>query len=273
MKTVFGSALICLFCYWSLLQFSAKSLTVYTQSQNQRNLHVIESFLFAEKAYDFVFAGTSLTQRIDFSKCSRSVFNCSLAGESSLTALGIVSASGKTPKKVFVEINFAEKDLNASLVKKRYSRVPLLSSLFLTKNIPINFFLTQKNRFQNTTRYDRVNESVFVPMLEKETRRFSSPMEAAVLNQRIVAYREIVQTLEARGVAVVFYEMPVHPTLQGSVRAEQLRSEFRRNFPNNRVMDAQSIFKGKKVHTKDGLHLLRSEIDLVMPEIEAMLSS
>ncbi|MCW5557689.1 MAG: hypothetical protein KIT22_07645 [Verrucomicrobiae bacterium] len=273
MKTILGTTLTLLVAYALLIRLTPKTDRVFLQSQWQRNRHVIEHYIQSGKDYDFVFAGSSLTQNIDFDPSATNVYNLALAGDSALTSLGAIHASPHHPRKVFVEINFPERELRDSVIRSVSGILPSLSDIFLVRNIPANFVLTQLNRLRKGPSGEEYNESVFNRMLAREVAKSAEPLDAKLLDQRMRQFRDLIGDLEKRGTTVVLYEMPVHPKVAESVRAQQVRAAFKSLLPDHALIDGRTLMRGREVHTKDGLHLRSQEMEALRPGLRALYGS
>jgi hypothetical protein len=273
MKTILGTTLILFLAYALLIRLTPAADRVYLQSQWQRNRYVIQEYMRSGKDFAYVFAGSSLTQNLEFDPAAADVYNLGLAGESALTSLAAVHAAPHRPRKVFVEINFPERELRNSVLQSVANVMPALSEVFLVKNIPANFALTQLNRLRKGPPAEGYNESVFQRMLTREVAKFSEPLEQTLLEQRLGQFQELIGDLEQRGIRVVLYEMPVHPQVAQSVRAEQVRSAFRQAFPDHELVEGQALMRGNDVHTKDGIHLRTQDMQAIQPGLKALYGS
>jgi hypothetical protein len=273
MKTILGTTLILFLAYALLIRLTPTADRVYLQSQWQRNRHVIQEYQRSGKDFEHVFAGSSLTQNLEFEPAATKVYNLGLAGDSALTSLAAVHAAPYRPQKVFVEINFPEREQRNSVLRSVSNVMPALSEVFLVKNIPANFALTQLNRLRKGPPAEGYDESVFQRMLAREVARFSEPLDEKLLAQQLRQFQELIGDLEKRGITVVLYEMPVHPQVAQSVRAEQVRSAFQQAFPANEFVDGQALMEGKEVHTKDGLHLRTQDMQDIQPGLRALYGS
>ncbi len=82
------------------------------------------------------------------------------------------------------------------------------------------------------------------------------------------------QRLQNDGVNVVLLELPVHPSLEETPRAKQLREAFRQTFPDLRMVSAAMLSRGVSIKTADGLHLNDEDSNGVLknfsPEFKAV---
>ena len=67
------------------------------------------------------------------------------------------------------------------------------------------------------------------------------------------------RTLQKRGTQVVLFELPVHPSLEDTPRARQIRSAFRATFPDLGFVSADELGRGEPIRTVDGVHLALDE--------------
>jgi hypothetical protein len=182
-----------------------------------------------------------------------------LGGDSALTGLSALARSARIPRKVFIEINVPERGINKDLIDRATGVLPKLSSIFYIENMPINllysFLLqTKKNNFAS-----EVNEAVRQNGLSLQRQSYSQTLTSETLAENLAEFRAIVSALESKGAKIIFFEMPVHPDLENTPRAVQIRTDFKHAFPINQFIGFDELSNGLTIKTGDGLHLLPDE--------------
>jgi hypothetical protein len=252
-------ALLFFVAYGIFIEFGPKPAQTKTQSMWQNNQLQIEEFFRAEKTPEVVIIGSSLAERLDFKGDSCCIYNMALGGDSALTGLSALARSARIPRKVFIEINVPERGINKDLIDRATGVLPKLSSIFYIENMPINllysFLLqTKKNNFAS-----EVNEAVRQNGLSLQRQSYSQTLTSETLAENLAEFRAIVSALESKGAKIIFFEMPVHPDLENTPRAVQIRTDFKHAFPINQFIGFDELSNGLTIKTGDGLHLLPDE--------------
>jgi hypothetical protein len=252
-------ALLFFVAYGIFIEFGPKPAQTKTQSMWQNNQLQIEEFFRAEKTPEVGIIGSSLAERLDFKGDSSCIYNMALGGESALTGLSALARSARIPRKVFIEINVPERGINKDLIDRATGVLPKLSSIFYIENMPINllysFLLqTKKNNFAS-----EVNEAVRQNGLSLQRQSYSQTLTSETLAENLAEFRAIVSALESKGAKIIFFEMPVHPDLENTPRAVQIRTDFKHAFPINQFIGFDELSNGLTIKTGDGLHLLPDE--------------
>ena len=80
--------------------------------------------------------------------------------------------------------------------------------------------------------------------------------------------RNQVSALEASGTQVIFFELPIHPDLEQTPHARQIRAAFIAVFPIERLITSAELSRGIKVRTIDGVHLSIDEARFVSSALQ-----
>lgn len=211
-----------------------------------------------------VVTGSSLSVTLEFNEANKCVYNLGLIGESALTGLDIITESEYKPRVAFVEINFPDRDSNKTLIND--------ASGFLAKNFPEFTYITPVNLVSNmlTSLYLFIRgkpqeeyirnvkpdpEQARKKELALQSDNFQKLLPQILLTTKISEFRAKVNNLEKNGVRIIFFEMPVHPKLENSNQAVQVRTAFRNAFPNNTFIGYEVLANGLEINPADGLHL------------------
>ena len=270
MNRIFATTLLQLAVYLALLNVTPPAPRVFTQSQWDLNRHVLESYVLGGSTVQTVFVGSSLTQRVEFPDDPFSVRNLALSGDSAFSGLATILATSHRPKRVFVEINVLDRDVNLTIIESTTGLLPRLSKIFQTKNSPANFILSQLGRVHLQARSDILNESVFQKLLDVNVAEHSIPLNTDLLNQRIQNYQKMISEISQRGAKVVFFEMPVNPAVANSPRARQIREAVQKGFPSHLCIEGAALASGLEIRTQDGIHLSIREVESLVPRLREL---
>lgn len=268
------AALLC-FVYGLLLEYGPKPVQAIMQSQWQDNQFSIEKYLRDSKSghtqHKVVFVGSSLTQRLDFDGESNCVYNLSLQGDSALTGLSVIANSVENPRQVFIEINVPQNGVNQDLINRGTALLPHLLPIFHVENMPINLALSFLHHIKNEKPVNVSNDTVNLNALALQVRSYKELLPPENLSQNMGEFRRLVRDIESKGSKIVFFEMPVHPELENSPRAIQIRNAFKNLFQNYRLLSFQELSNPITVITADGLHLHKDEAITVVRNIKVHL--
>lgn len=264
MKNSIAVAIILFVVYGVFLEFGPKPAQIKTQSQWQNNQLFIEKFFRAAKTPEVVFVGSSLAERLDFNGGNSCVYNLALGGDSVLTGLSVIAMSGRKPGTVFVEINVPERGINKDLIEKTSGVLQGLSSMFYVENMPVNLVYSFLSPAKKNSSGSEANEAVLRNALSLQRQGYRKTLTSATLEKSLAEFRSLTGTLESKGIKVVFFEMPVHPDLENTPRALQIRAAFRQAFPGNKFIGAEVLSEGLTIKTMDGVHLLPDEAKKVV---------
>jgi hypothetical protein len=255
-------ALLFFVAYGIFIEFGPKPAQTKTQSMWQNNQLQIEEFFRAEKTPEVVIIGSSLAERLDFKRDSSCIYNMALGGDSALTGLSALARSERIPRKVFIEINVPERGINKDLIDKATGVLPKLSSIFYIENMPINLlysFLFFRLQTKKSNIAPEANEAVRQNALSVQRQSYSQTLTSETLAKNLAEFRAIVSALESKGAKIIFFEMPVHPDLENTPRAVQIRTDFKHAFPINQFIGFDELSNGLTIKTGDGLHLIPDE--------------
>jgi hypothetical protein len=228
------------------------------------NTIVLENYFDQPERPNTVIVGSSLTERLPF-RSKRQWTNLSLAGGGPLTGLEIIAASRKWPKRVMIEINFADKGDDPELFRKitKWPWPELRSSFwsYRTAYMPMNL-LTDRLRLivrKNGPELDPIADDIplpnFLSLLKIQKDSYERVPNAEALAANISRMKEVVYTLQSKGSAIIFFEMPVDHSLTLMPRSRAIRAAMERVFnPQNYCW--LLLDRGERWRTADGLHLL-----------------
>ena len=268
MRIPIFTAFLLFLAYSAFLSWSPEPEKVKTQNSAQQNQYVLERFFRASAPQQVIFLGSSMTGRLDFGRFDRCVYNMALDGDSVLTGLSAIRQSGKVPGMIFVEINVPEREAAHDLVAKASGWLPRLSPVFHTENVPINRLFSFLYQLRPEKPEGKVSEKAFQIAFETRRRAFETLLAADLLDRNLAELARTTSDLRTLGARIVFFEMPMHPGMESSPRAEQIRTAFRRAFPQADFLGYQELSRNLDIKTKDGIHLYPGEAREVVRNLE-----
>ena len=225
--------------------------------QWQDNLIKAQSFLYADHV-DSAMVGTSLSARI-IRDSIPSIKSVSFGGCAVEDGLRIISNKDQLPQYIFVETNLLFTEGNKELVNKltegiiprikhwipslreQYEPICLLASLAL-KSGNVNPQAGAADVDMNI-----LNESI------RQLHHEDSIYHYEVSEERVKTVKGLIDSLEEKGVKVVFFEMPVNENISHLSKFEQTRKKVSEVFPK----DKYCYLPSDTTHylTTDGEHL------------------
>lgn len=277
-------ALALILAYGALVSLSNSGVETAAQGYWRKNRNVIAAYA-AMETRPVVFAGSSLTAAVRFPGFDACAYNMGLIGESALTGMDVIHGAARMPKTVFIEINFPERESNASLIHsadgwlvKRFPNVVYVPPI--TYLVQFGRRILQRLREApaagavgalpaSNSEVGKAREAELVIQLEV----FETKLAKSVLKNKLAEFAIKIRELQKNGVRVVLLELPVHPDLEMMPRARQIREAFQQAFPELHMVGAAQLAQGVVIKTADGLHLTEEDSNGVLrnflPELRA----
>jgi hypothetical protein len=180
------------------------------------------------------------------------------------------------PDTVFVEVNFPERESNTNLINSAKGWLATRFPDFVYV-APISYIaqlgggLLQRLRANQPTYIDGVavardsaGGEVRATELAIQRGVFETMLAEPVLKNKLVEFSLKMNKLEKSGVEVVLLELPIHPELEDTPRARQIRDAFQQAFPNLHTVSAAMLAQGVTIKTADGLHLTDHDLDSIL---------
>jgi hypothetical protein len=235
-----------------------------SQHQWQENLIKAQNFIYTSSdTSQRVIIGSSLAHRIDID----GYYNLSFSGLSIFDGLRIISHVPHPPRKVFIETNmilrredeqFTGQLINPLLYQlKKY--VPALRDGKQPVSLVVDGCYQVLKQLKNKGKVVApeavpINLGLFKSMLGYQINAYSKTPGSNELTYAITQLKQFVGALEAKGVEVVFFEMPVNEKLCKLPVSECVRRVFYENFSPTKY--AYIVQPGcADYHTTDGVHL------------------
>lgn len=284
MKTILTVAFTLFFAYAGMLAVSSSGTETAAQGYWRKNRNVIAAYANTSPK-SVVFAGSSLTAAMSFSGVEGCVYNLGLIGESALTGMDVIQAGLWLPSVVFVEVNFPERESNSALIRSAANPLAHHFPDFVYI-APMTFLAQLGSAALQSLRSPPVASSapavtedpVSARAAELALQRgvFEKKLSEPVIRNKLIEFAIKIQQLEASGVKVVLIELPIHPELETTPRAEQIRTTFREVFPSLSTVSTEKLTQGLSVQTVDGLHLTaddsRGVLRNLLPYLQAACS-
>lgn len=256
--------------------------------QVRANYHRSQAFVLNAPANAEVIAGSSMSDRLDARELGPERVKLTFPGGGPLTALEIIRRSGRVPSVLWFETNLIVRDADESLISDATDawRVELRrkSPAFTEHGRPsaygVGIFRTLFGRACRVvpalggaapapSAGVPLDPAVFEGMMRTNRRGLSIPPDAADLGRRVELIGQQVDSLQKAGCKVVFFEMPVEPTLTGLAEPAAIREAMRKRFPADhyRWLD---LSRETPWQTTDGIHLMPSEAAQVVARMREL---
>ena len=263
-NTLLGFVLLLL--GWSVLVNLLPADIDTKQNQWNSNLIKAETYLFEqpELTNTAVILGSSMSARVPINKANDSLINLAFDGLSAYDGIELVLTKTQKPTTVYIEINTIFKERNEEFHDALFSPIQnwLKSAFdaFLTKNQPVAIlkglihYKKDRRTEANVLPVAEVPPIVNQMMLSSSIKMYASYPSDNVITARLNRLASLINALEKQGCNVVFFEMPVHPSLCQSALSIRIRYELYRRFPKERFTYIPQP-DCDQFHTNDGIHL------------------
>ena len=270
-------ALLLLAGYSVFVERFAPSDWQASQHQWQENLIKAQRYVYSGAPPSAkMIVGSSLAQRLVMEELP-GFANLSLGGQSIYDGLSILTHQSQFPRTAYIEMNMMLREetlefteaLNSPvmyyprkwLLSLREDRQPLgvLGSRFnkgVTEEvIP---WLKSKVRAGAPVADAGAAADLFPRLLEAQREVYAKTPGKDLLETRFRSLEGYVRKLQGKGVAIVFFEMPVNSSLMHLPQAETIRAAFRQHFPEPafRYIEPPA---DDEFRTVDGVHLSPEE--------------
>ena len=276
---IIRSLIVCLAAViaWHLIQPRMPGNHHRIPGQQRANFHRAQDYVLNAPGNAEVVAGSSMSDRLDAVELGPHRVKLTFPGGGPLTALEIIRRTGRTPAVLWFETNLIVRDADESLVRDATDpwRVKLRehSTAFTEHGRPsaygVGITRTAFGRacrvvpaLGGATKPDpsgpSLDPAVFEGMMRANRQHLSKPPDRADLDRRVKLIGEAVDSLQQAGCKVVFYEMPVEPTLKNLAEPAAIREAMRKRFPEDRY-HWLDLGRDTPWQTTDGVHLTSPE--------------
>lgn len=265
LKKILGGFVILILCWSLLLSFLPANIDT-TQNQWNGNLIKAEAYLFERPllANTAVILGSSMAARVPLNTVNNRLINLAFGGFSAYDGLELVLTKAQKPTTIYIETNTILKEHSEEFHEAVFSpiryRLRSVFAAFLTKNQPVAVLkglIRYKKGERAKERASPLNESPPVlnqTILDNSIKQYASIPSDSFVAARLSELASYIHALEATGCSVVFFEMPVHPSLCQSALSTKIREEMYKRFPKERYSYIPQPDCGQ-YHTTDGIHL------------------
>lgn len=268
--SILATALLAIAGYAAFVQLVPVTITT-GQNQGDTNMIRAQDYLSAQDRVKLVLAGSSLTFRLPPSELGSETANLAFAGGGSLTGLEVVEEAGASPKLVMVEVNSLARELDRDFVRAlvRFPDRQLRAHVraFRTGYDPVNLAWHGMAALLHKEDSPPVPPANVVRQLTEVQRQdLSRAPDIARLRRNLAVMKELVQSLQARGIRVGFFAMPVDAGLENLPGEAVPRQLAVGAFPRDRFCWIDLAVAGG-THTVDGIHLTPEDATLVANQI------
>jgi hypothetical protein len=237
-----------------------------TQHLANGNRIKAERFVYGEEQPDAtVIVGSSLAYRIVLDSMPDGTTNLGFGGLSIYDGLQLISRSGRTPARVLVETNVLFREPDHVFLKALFEpglyQLRGAAPLMREENQPSGvLFGYLKQRFLQgrdpaTANGDTLAAPNAVMMDEHRANYAQLPADSTQARFLAMLQHEV-EALKARGIEVVFFEVPIEQELMDSKLAATSRNLIAGRFPGRTFLRTP---EHERWRTTDGLHLSKHE--------------
>jgi hypothetical protein len=242
-----------------LLLFPLKKKYIYKDKERG------EEYIYSNKTYPVVFAGSGLIGDFDNENLGRKAFyNLFFPYGGGCTAVQLVALSEKIPDTLFIETNYIFKGFNNELLGKLFNPVAYRSRFILpclreiNKPLPLakEIFKVQIPRQKTMT---ILPEPLYQQSIESLKKEYSESDSAGFYNI-IAKLKKQVDYISSRDCIIIFFEMPVDSFLLNSAKIKWEREMLRSTFSDKKFIWSHTDTCCEYV-TSDGIHLLDKSLE------------
>lgn len=244
-----------------LFAFPLKKTVFYTNRER------IEEFVYGKDNYPTLLVGSSLSGAFEGHQLfPENHFNLYLHFTGALTGLEIIKRSNEIPGKLFIEINYVNREINSLLVNAIFNspvhRLKYDLPFLLTKNkVFPNLTDRMREPSNNKINKKRPAENLYKELLKKEQARWNVIKDIRILNERLDYVKQAASSFASKGCQIYFYEMPMDSSLSNS----KLISYQRKYFVELALQNGYTFIdadQGRTYQTGDGVHLLKKDANV-----------
>jgi hypothetical protein len=239
-----------------------------------------------------VIVGSSMSQTLNDQILGPNFTKLTFPGNSVLTALEIILRSGKIPNLVLIETNVCLTEANPELLHDAFDpwsvELRNASPIFTEAGRPANFvggimeacvrrscqigssFLSSSDEQTIAATPQKVPEEQVVQLKDVNMAEWDITPPAEILNHRASEIAKLVDELSRRGSHCILFNMPIDNTLATLAAARSWRRKMHEQFPMQQY-DWLSFDESHHYLTSDGVHLIRSEANLVTKAMVAQI--
>lgn len=239
------------------------------QHQWQDNFIKAQNYLYNKNCQtENIIVGSSMSSRIS-TKNLIATYNLSFSGQDIFDGLELIKKSSVLPGTIFVETNVLFKKHNEDFLTSLCN--PVLFEI--RKNIPVMrdgkqpialagvplltiiiSGIKKKTLEKNTVAIvsDGVNKITYAQFLSLHKSEYNIEPSKETIDDAILKLKAYVQYFEERNVEVIFFEMPIDPTLCMLKHPVSIRASVLRSFPKNKFIRQPDC---SLYSTSDGIHL------------------
>jgi len=239
--------------------------------QQEKNLIKLEHFVYDNQIKDkIVFVGSSLTDNIPTNLTDFNAVNLGMSGGCAQTGLEIIKITKSRPNLVFVEISDTiDRGINREFVSYFDNQLSYFSRLYLpmlrAQYRPVSIFVSYLQKHKNS-QADTLNikdeetnkqsslEKLIIQRIVDTNQRDLDDKEINLFNHQAQIIQNQILSLKNNGIRVILYRVPLDPSLDNTIRQQQIQKMLKSFFPENKY-EWMPEFSTEDWQTYDGTHL------------------
>ncbi len=249
-----------------------------SQNSQQQNIIKAQKYLYQNNtSRQNIIIGSSLSFRLKGDKL-KGYTNLSMLGMGISEPLQIISQGKNLPDTLFVEMNVAFKQENTAFLDRLYQpllfRIKDKAPVLQAENQPVgvagsllkHFVISKvlkriEKLYSSEENREQFQHYMLDELIEEQVKNYIRVPDKEFLDNHFSKLRTYVNILKAKGVKIVFFEMPVNCKLSELPMAITTREYFNRFFPQDRNLyiplpDCDDYI------TTDGVHLTANEASI-----------
>ena len=276
-KKSFISFLIIIIIFSVAIVFFPTPTSVYQTPYIESQI-TAQNFIHELPNNSSVIVGSSMACRLRVSNKNDGIYNLSFGGRSILDGLDIIKQSGKTPSVIFIETNMIliEQDSNFTndlFAPCTYHSKHLFPAL-RAKNQPLGlaghvmFKIVSKIEYEFDKHFGKkgenmssesiikakTNDEFFNRLLRIQQDYYNLVPPDSIIEEKVNILKKYIDYFQKQNTTIVFFEMPAHPNICNSEKANKIRTSVLKYFPKGQYKYMKE-FSCEDYSTTDGLHL------------------
>ncbi len=226
------------------------------QNYWQGNTIRAQQYAYSDTAYDYVIAGTSISEGLNLDIHDKKTFTLNFIGGSVFTALELIKRKNHLPGVILIETNLVDRPSDEQLLQR--TTHPVLVSIrknvpaFRAANQPVSIFAGQMQPHIPVP-LEAVDSEYYHTRLKEIYADYTTRVDTALLFQYVTKLVDNIEYLKQKGSKVYLVEIPVDPRIQSSLRYRITRQYLDQAAKNSQV--AYIPHYQLAVKSSDGVHM------------------
>jgi hypothetical protein len=266
-RTLLFCGILCAL-YFILCKIVDKNYPQLSSEQGNWSQNIVKAqhFLYSPNKYKFnCLLGSSLAARLIEDSLPKNLIVLGLNGQGVLDGLDLISLNSSIPDTLFIEINVIQRERNKNVIEYLGStkielgikeQLIFLQERFVPIGLAVTYIekefktLLKKNKIEES---DNINQAILesqIGLYKKFYNRDLTILEKEVVNEVI----KKLKSLEEKSVKIVFFEMPIHCSLENMELPKSIRKIVNSSFPKENYRYVEKV-DCDNYQTTDGIHL------------------